>query len=399
MRLVQIITMGAITPLLAQYTAGAALGGFWSNTVGGFSNPKASADHQLIDISGKPISERFQKIQFFSEEGLAAVMQSGKIGFIDTKGKLVIPCQYSGGLRFSEGLASVEKNGKWGYINTTNKTVIPFILDYAGDFTHGYAFVKVNGKGTCIDRSGATQVIPSMGISTVLVRKKDLLEIPLADERKTVLVDPDKGSSTEIQSDDWVQICGDWVACKRNGKWGVVKKDGSPSIPFEFDELRMPATTSEPIVFKKGGLWGGMDFTGKEVFPPQLFEMLGFTDGASLFWTNRGDQRIGIVDVKGSILVEAKYELYGSLSPRNGLYVFKQDGLFGILDTHGKERVPAVYPVLQPNGSEKAPFIVKRGKDLDSWGYLDPDFQFHPIPGKYSYVSEMRGDSLVVVLK
>jgi hypothetical protein len=41
-----------------------------------------------------------------------------KWGYIDKKGKMVIPAVYDGADIFSEGLARVEVNGKWGYIDT-----------------------------------------------------------------------------------------------------------------------------------------------------------------------------------------------------------------------------------------------------------------------------------------
>lgn len=52
-------------------------------------------------------------------EGLAYVQKAGKYGFIDTTGKLVIPCEWDDAGKFSEGLASVTKTGKSGYIDIT----------------------------------------------------------------------------------------------------------------------------------------------------------------------------------------------------------------------------------------------------------------------------------------
>ena len=42
---------------------------------------------------------------------------------------------------FYEGLAAVKQNGKWGYIDETGKTVIPFQYDIACVFSEGYAVV------------------------------------------------------------------------------------------------------------------------------------------------------------------------------------------------------------------------------------------------------------------
>lgn len=54
------------------------------------------------------ISPRYEAAQPFSE-GLAAVRQNGKWGYIDTDGKQVIPCQYDLAYEFNEGYAIVGK--------------------------------------------------------------------------------------------------------------------------------------------------------------------------------------------------------------------------------------------------------------------------------------------------
>jgi hypothetical protein len=53
------------------------------------------------------ISPSYEEDEPFSE-GLAAVQQGGKWGFVDHQGRLVIPARYDRVKRFSEGLAIVE---------------------------------------------------------------------------------------------------------------------------------------------------------------------------------------------------------------------------------------------------------------------------------------------------
>ena len=62
-------------------------------------------------------------------EGFASVKSNDKWGFIDTKGKMVIPCVYDYARSFSKGFASVESNEKWGVINQSGEFVIPPIAD------------------------------------------------------------------------------------------------------------------------------------------------------------------------------------------------------------------------------------------------------------------------------
>lgn len=64
-------------------------------------------------------------------EGLVAVklISSGKTGFMDIHGEMVIAPSYEEAGWFSEGLAPVKKGGKWGFINKTGKVVWDFRYD------------------------------------------------------------------------------------------------------------------------------------------------------------------------------------------------------------------------------------------------------------------------------
>ncbi|RLI97118.1 MAG: hypothetical protein DRO96_01495 [Candidatus Aenigmatarchaeota archaeon] len=55
---------------------------------------------------------------------------------------------------FSERLARVEKNGKWGFIDKKGKVVIPLEYDDAGSFSEGLAWVKKNRKLGFVDKKG-----------------------------------------------------------------------------------------------------------------------------------------------------------------------------------------------------------------------------------------------------
>ncbi|MBK8953171.1 MAG: WG repeat-containing protein [Chitinophagaceae bacterium] len=56
--------------------------------------------------------------------------------------------------RFSEGLAAVNKDGKWGYIDEKGKEIIPLKFSFAGSFDSGNAKVMVAGKWIIIDKAG-----------------------------------------------------------------------------------------------------------------------------------------------------------------------------------------------------------------------------------------------------
>ena len=68
----------------------------------------------------------FDDAEPFSD-GMAAIMNNGKWGYINRKFDLVIPCQYDIAYPFINGLAKVETNGKSltisSYINKSGNVI------------------------------------------------------------------------------------------------------------------------------------------------------------------------------------------------------------------------------------------------------------------------------------
>ncbi|WP_438495064.1 WG repeat-containing protein [Paenibacillus sp. IHBB 3054] len=118
------------------------------------------AGEALIDRAGKVVTTLTEKYssEFYFSDGLALAYapKDGKIGFINTSGKLVIPYQYTEARGYSQGLALVKNSaGLYGYINTAGKTVIPFKYKEGSDFSEGLASVKnAKGKWGFINKQG-----------------------------------------------------------------------------------------------------------------------------------------------------------------------------------------------------------------------------------------------------
>jgi hypothetical protein len=101
-------------------------------------------------------------------EGLAAILvyedRTPLYGFINTEARMVIPPRFeperehhgfiTAMTRFSDGLAKVKLNGRYGYINKKGKLVIPAEYQRADDFSEGLAHVYSHEKAGYIDRQG-----------------------------------------------------------------------------------------------------------------------------------------------------------------------------------------------------------------------------------------------------
>ena len=105
------------------------------------------SNHQLhaTEIGEEPFSE-----------GLACVCKEGLFGYIDTRGKWVMPPRFQYANDFSDGLAGVAfgENG-WGFIDHAGKEVIPGKLAWVhGGFRQGVAEVSFDRKRGYINKKG-----------------------------------------------------------------------------------------------------------------------------------------------------------------------------------------------------------------------------------------------------
>lgn len=125
-----------------------------------------------IDASGELIIPAKFDLAYSFSDGLACVAQQVgekrfEVGYIDTKGNYALkldhemkvgpPCVYEEvwGWRFSEGLACVRKGYLAGYIDKKGKFVIPPQFDSEHAFSGGLTFVcDFDGKMSFIDKTG-----------------------------------------------------------------------------------------------------------------------------------------------------------------------------------------------------------------------------------------------------
>lgn len=104
--------------------------------------------YYLIDTNGNRInSDTYEQAYAFYDGSYAACANGRNWFFVDDKGEVAISGTFQDARSFSNGLAAVKQNGKWGYIDLTGDVVIPCEFDGAGPFnTSGVAFVKLGER-------------------------------------------------------------------------------------------------------------------------------------------------------------------------------------------------------------------------------------------------------------
>lgn len=79
----------------------------------------------IINTKGQVIYSASKAGWFDNGQGRCFVQVNGKFGFIDTSGKIVIPCIYDSVWHFENDAAIVMKDGKYGLINKDGKVLVP----------------------------------------------------------------------------------------------------------------------------------------------------------------------------------------------------------------------------------------------------------------------------------
>gem|GEM_PF-1389471 len=112
----------------------------------------------IIDTTGRAIFRAKKTPKTFSlfHEGLAAIADEDKLGYINRQGRFAIPARFDEGAQFSEGLAAVRVGETWGYVDHQGEFMIPDQFKLAGRFCGGLApvwdeqcrvgFVNVQGE-------------------------------------------------------------------------------------------------------------------------------------------------------------------------------------------------------------------------------------------------------------
>src|SRR4029453_5970031 len=90
--------------------------------------------------------------------GLFPIVQGGKSGDMDRRGKVVIKPQFDQAIDFLQGgLAGVRVGEVWGAIDTAGNMVVEPRYDQPPTFgAEGLSFMTIDGQQACIDKTGAT---------------------------------------------------------------------------------------------------------------------------------------------------------------------------------------------------------------------------------------------------
>lgn len=278
--------------------------------------------------------------------------KSGKYGFKDIHGKLVVPyiyygCGYEDFLfdDFKGGLSVVRKNdyGTRGVINSKAKVVVPLIHDNIS-YYGGAIIAEKKGKYGAYNKNGSL-IIPFIYDNLFEEHSLD------CEETDTLII------------------------AEKQEKYSLFSSDGAKLTPLIYDMMKI--ANSHPLLFsvKKDGKCGFLNCCG-EVVIPLIYEAytdeLG--DDCNLYAFNDGlcsmkkDGKIGAINVQGEMVIPFIYEDVDCGS--GNLCAVKKDGKYGVIDEFGGSILPFEYEKVRIFSKDfKYIAVKKNGK----WGFVDKE--------------------------
>ncbi len=341
--------------------------------------------------------------------GMATILQNGKYGLINQKGKVILPPTFSVDLveitesgllmlkdgRYTQetGVGPVLSYHKFGFALADGTILLDPVYNDTGNFEEiwkkqqGLTEVKIQGKVGYVNYKG-NLVLPAEyeeapGFDSIWRLNKGIAKV-----RKNKKYGYVNHHGNEIIASVYDQIEGyeqawkdsvSWVRAQKNGAFGLLNYAGEQVIPFEYQAIK--ETSDEVVLVQKAGKWGAINFQNKPVIPIENDgirflegsdkKLIGLLKETSVTYFVSSDgklqaERPVMVDNKVQ-LPTSKYEILAYFpSWKVGIAVSKD--LKALIDQDGKVITKFAYREIKPF-SEGLAVFQKDDKDPRKWQY------------------------------
>ena len=338
----------------------------------------------------KPILHIFFLLGYFiitagpiASQHLYRIVEKGKVGFVDRRGKVIVRPRYPSAGDFKNGFVAVHSDGeKSTFLNGRGKPITKTSFSFTWGFTEGLAAVEIDEKWGYMNVQGELVIDPvfidagtfSGGLAPVAVRVGDETKFGYIDLKGNFAIKPQFVYATEfVDGVAAVVLKGrfsPWEANMRlvDGNYGFINTEGKVIIePFEndycgsgdglicvsvtingvrefkfidhFSKSLETARFAEAKWFSNGlaavkdysEKWGFIDTSGRLVIGHQFSDAQPFSDGLAPVEVN---DKWGYIDKAGTMIIQPQYDYaYGFV---NGLaQVLIDDDHFGLIDEKG----------------------------------------------------------------
>ena len=330
------------------------------------------------------------------EENVLRVQKDGKYGLINLGGKELSSCEYEEITAIEEitGALKVKKDGKFGILDKDGKEILKTqysdIKRLGKESKDGFIVKSEDNKYGIVDYSGNI-IIENKYEDIENIHKNDLYVTK--NNGKYILVKKD-GTEIAVNADEIKDILSNTengIIVVKNGKYGVIKITGESVIDTIYDDLK--EAKSGILIAKQNNKYGIIDL---EKNPKVEFKYSNiiYDEKANIyiaedesfnndimndnFEIKQSGILINIDDEKGYIELrqeeQSKYYNFKfeekdvkDVLFSNTLYVSKKDGKYGFVDKNGNVVVDYIYDDATQQNNYGYAGIKKDGK----WGSID----------------------------
>jgi len=360
--------------------------------VGEWDEEKISSFRSLYP--NYPFMEELTRDLALLNEELYPIEKDGLYGYINAKGKVVIPFSYEDAGFFNNGIAVVQQNEKFGAINKRNQVIIPFHYETIYDFDQDVAIAGDTSFYGLISKTG--EIIVSFKyteikkINPVVFVFQDSTGFGFFNVRGIPLKNEVYEEITELP--------GGMFKCKVNAKIGILNAKLNEIVPMQFDEVEKFDDTL--FIVNLSGKYGIYNANKGMLVQPN-YERIKILDASKSLMLVKKLKELQICKFSGTKHISLSFEysqrLFDLISFYQNTSVFSQKGKFGILDGNGKVVLKPQYEEMGKTNS-LTPFKLN-----NQWGFLNqtavkvnPMYDACYTPNKLGYVVEKNGKQGVI---
>ncbi len=387
-----------------------------------------------LESKGSP--ENFYK-------GYAIVEQGGKKALITQRGRIVMPFEYDDLNYPLEGYILFQQAGRWGVADDSGRVRLPAQWEAIEYQTGGYFRVQQNRLWGLahVDR----QLVLPPRYERVRYTGRQLIWAfqngfwgafgldgqPRQDFKIDYFEPCPEGNYLVQRNSRWGLVSdegylvqdyvhqrldcaeGGYAHIRRDQKLGLIDVRGRLIIPTQYDSIQPPVQAT--IWVRTDERWGAFDTSGQLVHPARFERQ--FAAGGVLGLV-REQGRYGLIDYRtGQQLAECQFESYDTLpgrrlrlngrdfdllydttgslifgsqwgkvqalGPRTDLYAIRQGGLWGLVDSAGRQLTPFRYAAIRYDSRSRRYLPVQQG---ENWGILDLKTASLAVPAAYREV-------------
>lgn len=327
-----------------------------------------------LDLAGNvAIPFDYDEIRLNGLRAIVMVKKDAKyeFGLIDLNNKIILPLAYNeitplGSLRyavkdFENKIALCTEDGKW---------ITGFIIDGISDFVYDFAIITNGWKKGLIDRNGELKIQPLYRNIKITSPETAIVQKPIAWK----IIDPKYKDLQIVEADDLTFELNGWTRIKINGKIGFVDQQFQPQWPAAYDEIG--PLINQMALAKKSGKWGLLKKDQTQILPFE-FDSLCLSNNLVRACSKYSGRSVwALYDTVGIKKTEKNYDYIGSFN--GSFFPVKHHGFWGGVDRYGKEKIACVCDSLLET---KDHLVAVRFKG--QYGIITVDDQWRIMPHVY----------------